>query len=61
MLKVNMDTLEVGDKVYYVASHLDVNIENAEQGFVTKIFEGRVWVRYVGPQGNLTAVGNLWK
>jgi len=61
MVKVELETLEVGDRVYYVAPHLEVNLKNAEKGFITKILEDRVWVRYLGPQGNLTSTQYLYK
>lgn len=61
MEKVNLEELEVGDRVYYVAAHLTVTLDNAEKGFVTKILGDKVWVRYLGPQGNLTRVQDLYK
>jgi hypothetical protein len=63
MLKVSIKNLEVGDRVYYVPNHLFPNMNNAELGFVTKIDLGnqRVWVKYKGPQGNLTPIENIYK
>lgn len=61
MQKVDIEELETGDTVYYIASHLAKNLDNAEKGNVTQIKDGRVWVKYNGPQGNLTRVQDLYK
>ena len=61
MDKVNLDDLKVQDRVYYIPDHLEKILENAEEGHISTISEDGVWVRYRGPQGNLTPISNLYK
>ena len=60
MIKAKLTDLKVNDRVYYIADHLEKILENAEEGYVSTITEDRVWVRYKGPQGNLTPLKNLY-
>ena len=61
MKSVSVDELQEGDVVYYIPSHLEKKPENAEHGVITSIKDNNIWVRYKGPQGNLTPVKNLYK
>ena len=61
MTQIDLKTLKIGDKVLYVPCHLDSKPENAEEGYVTGISGCRIWVRYKGPQGNLTPQDRLFK
>ena len=61
MEKVNPRDLKIGDRVIYVPNHKIPQPKNGEVGYVTKIDGKNVWVRYNGPQGNLTPVENLYK
>ncbi len=60
MTKVNIKDLEIDQRVYYVANHLEATAKNAEEGFVTMIKDNKVWVRFRGPTGELTPVNNIY-
>ena len=60
MKRVNPKDLQVGMDVYFVPRHLEPDIKNAEAGTVTMIRGENVWVKYFGPQGNLTPVECLY-
>ncbi len=61
MTQVKIEEIEVGDVVYYIPSHLEKTMENADKGIVTKIEDNSVWVRYRGPTGALTPTNLLYK
>ncbi len=61
MTKVILDELKVHDRVYYIPSHLEKISDNAEEGHVTTLKDDKVWVRFRGPQGELTPISNLYK
>ena len=61
MTKVNIHDLNIGDTVWYVPNHKVPSSKNAEKGIVTKIQDKNVWVRFLGPRGELTPVENLYK
>ncbi len=61
MTKIILDELKVHDRVYYIPDHLEKIPENAEEGHISTITEDGVWVRYRGPQGNLTPIKNLYR
>jgi hypothetical protein len=46
--------------VYYIPPHLSNKLKNAEKGKITQIKDGNVWVKYNGPQGNLTPIRDLY-
>lgn len=60
MKRVNPKDLQVGMDVYFVPRHLEPDIKNAEAGTVTMIRGENVWVKYLGPQGNLTPAECLY-
>jgi len=51
---------KIGDTLFYVPNHLDKKDENAEKGVVTQIDSGHIWVKFKGPTGELTPIGNLF-
>jgi len=61
MIVIDIKDLEVGDRVYYIPSHLEKISDNAEEGHVTTLKDDKVWVRFRGPQGELTPISNLYK
>jgi len=60
MKRVKVEELHEGQTVYYIPSHLSTTLINAEKGYVTTLKDRKVWVRYKGPQGNLTPINNLY-
>ncbi len=60
MTKVNLKNLLKDTTVYYIPQHLPKLLANVEKGVVSTIRDGRVWVRYRGPQGNLTPLDCLY-
>lgn len=62
MRKVNKSELKEKDVVYYIASHEDKTMENAERGIVSTVNENGIWVRYTdGETGALTNECDLYK
>ncbi len=61
MKKLELQEVQVGKKVYYIPDHLENTPGNAESGVVTTVSEDGIWVRYRGPQGNLTPLKNLYE
>ncbi len=61
MQQVSLRDLTVQDRVFYIPDHLEPKMMNAEVGFITTISGDCVWVKYKGPQGNLTPLKNLYK
>lgn len=50
-----------GQEVFYVASHLDKTMENAERGIVSTVDDRGVWVRYTtGDTGAKTDMKDLY-
>ena len=60
MQQVDINDLEKDDTVYYIPRHLPKTMQYAEKGHVSTIKNNRVWVRYNGPQGNLTPIKDLY-
>ncbi|MHA1675602.1 MAG: hypothetical protein ACTSU6_00310 [Candidatus Njordarchaeales archaeon] len=61
MQQVSLRDLTVQDVVYYIPDHLEPKMRNAEVGCISSISGDSVWVRYRGPQGNLTPLRNIYK
>ncbi len=61
MIPIDINEIKKDDRVYYIPDHLEKIPENAEEGHISTIKDDKVWVRYRGPQGNLTPVKNLYK
>ena len=63
MQKINIKNIRKGDHLLYIPKHLPTCASNGEKGIVTMIDarKNRIWVKFKGPQGELTPVGCLWK
>jgi len=52
---------EVGDIVYYIPSHMEKTLENAEEGVVSTVDSRGIWVRYTsGDTGAKTELADLY-
>ncbi len=61
MTNIAYDELNELDVVYYIPPHKDKTPENGERGVVKKKKDGKVWVRFLGPDGELTPLKDLYK
>ena len=61
MVKAKIEDLKEGKTVYYIPSHLDPIVQNAEKGRVSTVNERGVWVRYTdGDTGAKTNIEDLY-
>lgn len=62
MNRVILSELYAGKTVYYIPSHLDKTIDNAERGTISTVSERGVWVRYTtGDTAAKTDIHDLYK
>ena len=62
MTNIIKEDINVGSVVYYIASHEDKTMENAERGVVSTINENGIWVRYTdGDTGAKTDECDLYR
>ncbi len=62
MTNIKQSDLKEKDVVYYIPSHMDKTIDNAERGVVSTVNERGIWVRYTdGETGALTNECDLYK
>ncbi len=61
MTKAVKSNLKEKQTVYYIPSHMDKVISNAEKGIVSTVNDRGIWVRYTtGDTGALTNIEDLY-